>query len=515
MRLSDLIAGLDDCTVQGDTSVDISGIEFDSRLAGPGILFVAMRGGYTDGHLYVQQARAAGADAAVIESPTSTSMADGFTAVVSTPDSRALLARLATRFYDDPSRAMTVVGVTGTDGKTTTSHFIEAMCRHAGRATGLIGTVAVRIGADTVLHETRQTTPESLHLQRYLAEMRERGVDLAVVEATSHALELHRLDGCEFDIGVITNVTHEHLDFHGTIENYRRAKGGLLRRVAAARTAGKLGIAVINADDEGARSVEPDAAGCVLIRYSTRSSPDAVVSAAQIEPHPAGSRFILRSPDGSYPAAIHLPGAYNVANAVAAAATGVALELPPDTIVAGIGSLTAVPGRMETVDEGQPFAVIVDYAHTPDAIRSVLREARKLAVGRVLVVVGSAGERDRAKRAIQGAVAVTDADFAVFTSEDPRFEDPDAIIADIEAGAVEAGGRRGVDFECIEDRHRAIAVALERAAVGDVVVLAGKGHERSMIYGSEKRPWNESAVARELLRQLGYRGIDFVGGSAQ
>lgn len=513
MRLRDLTAGLQSCEVQGDDGTEIRAIEFDSRLIVPGSLFVALRGGYTDGHLFLRQAHEAGAVAAVVEATASRAATDGFAALVTTPDSRALLAQLATRFYREPSSAMTVVGVTGTDGKTTTSHFIEAMCRHAGRSTGLIGTVVVRIGADTNLHESRQTTPESLHIQRFLAEMRDHGVDLAVVEATSHGLELHRLDGCQFDIGVVTNVTHEHLDFHGSVENYRRAKGGLLRRVSAARAAGKLGIAVVNADDEGALSLLPDAGDSTVMLYSTGPDFVADVSAEQIEPHPTGSRFVLRTLAGTHPAAINLPGAYNVANAVAAAAAGVALGLPLDVIAAGIGSLEAVPGRMETVDAGQPFAVIVDYAHTPDAIRSVLREARKLAAGRVMVVFGSAGERDRAKRQIQGAVAVTDADFAVFTSEDPRFEDPDAIIADIAAGAVGTGGRRGVDFDCIEDRRQAIAEVLERARPGDVVVLAGKGHERSMIYGSDKRPWDEPAVALELLHHAGYRRQDTTGGS--
>ena len=513
MRLVDLTAGLNACEVRGDAGIDVASIEFDSRQVEQGALFVALRGGYTDGHRFLQQARAAGAVAAVVELSTEDADFDGFHAVVMTPDSRALLAQLATRFYGEPSQAMTVVGVTGTDGKTTTSHFIEAMCRYAGHSTGLIGTVAVRIGADTDLHESRQTTPESLHIQRYLSEMREQGVDLAVVEATSHGLELHRLDGCAFDIGVVTNVTHEHLDFHGSIDNYRRAKAGLLRRVSAARQSNKLGIVVVNADDEGACSLVPDAGDCPVIYYSTHSGARADVSAVRIDANAAGSRFVLHASGSEHPAAIQLPGAYNVSNAVAAAATGVALGLPLDVITAGIGSLAAVPGRMETVDAGQPFAVIVDYAHTPDAIRSVLQEARKVAAGRVLVVLGSAGERDRAKRSIQGAVAVTDADFAVFTSEDPRYEDPEAIIADIAAGAVEAGGRRDVDFECIEDRRQAIAAVLERARAGDVVVLAGKGHERSMIYGSDKRPWNETLVAHELLREHGYRRQEIAGGS--
>jgi UDP-N-acetylmuramoyl-L-alanyl-D-glutamate--2,6-diaminopimelate ligase len=503
VRVADLVAGLSGCELRGDPDTDISAIEYDSRLIVPGALFAALRGGYTDGHRYLDQARGRGAVAALVEAGSDADLS-AYRAAIVADDTRARLADVASRFYAFPSRSMTVVGVTGTDGKTTTCHFIETLCRHAGRQTGLIGTVAVRIGADQELHESRQTTPESLHVQRYLAEMRERSVDLAVVEATSHGLELHRLDGCEFDIGVVTNVTHEHLDFHGTIENYRRAKGGLFRRVARARAHGKLGVAVINADDEGARSLEPDSAGCDILRYSLAGVARADVRASRVDSRSDGSTFDLSLPGGNWTASIRLPGAYNVANALAAAAVGVALELPGDLIAAGLGTLDSVPGRMQTVDAGQPFAVIVDYAHTPDAIRSVLREARSLARGRLLVLFGSAGERDRVKRPIQGAVGVTDADFAVFTSEDPRFEDPYAILADIARGASEAGGRAGVDFECIEDRRAAIAAILARAVAGDVVVLAGKGHERSMIYGSEKRPWDEAAVARETLFELGF-----------
>jgi UDP-N-acetylmuramoyl-L-alanyl-D-glutamate--2,6-diaminopimelate ligase len=505
MLATQVLSGLHPMRIQGDPSIDISSIEFDSRLTTPGSMFVALRGGYIDGHTFLPMARANGAVAAIVEPDTSPSLVAGYALVVEINGTRAALAVLAANFFANPSRDLTVIGVTGTDGKTTTSHFIEAICRSTGTRTGLIGTVEVRIGPDEDLHESRQTTPESLLVQHYLAQMRDAGVTTAVIEATSHGLELHRLDGVEFDIGVVTNVTREHLDFHGTVEQYRIAKGGLFRRVNAAKQFGKRGIAIVNLDDEGATSLERFAGDATIIRYSAAGHPAADVQAAAIRTDSRGADFRLTTRSDSTAVRIHLPGAYNVANALAAASAGVALGLEPEAIARGLASLQSVPGRMESVDEGQPFAVIVDYAHTPEAIRSVLSEARRLTRTKLLIVFGSAGERDVGKRSEQGAIAVTAADFAVFTSEDPRFEDPDAIIADIAAGAREAGGRAGVDFECIEDRRRAIGRALERATAGDVVILAGKGHERSMIYGSDKRPWHEANVARELLHSLGYR----------
>lgn len=429
----------------------------------------------------------------------------GWPAWIEVADTRATLAPLAAEFYRHPTDSMTVIGVTGTDGKTTTCHLIEAMLRQNDHRTGLIGTVEVRIAGEVELHETRQTTPESLIVQRFLADMRDRKVDTAIVEATSHGLVLHRIDGCAIDIGVVTNITHEHLDFHGSVDAYRAAKALLLQRVDEGRANGRLGIVVLNADDPGARSIAARAGDSRIIWYSAASSLMADIRAANIEAHPDGTAFELETPAGSATVDLALPGRYNVSNALAAAGVGHGLGLAPDEIRRGLMALESVPGRMQTVDEGQPFSVVVDYAHTPDAIRSVLRELRPSTRGRLMVLFGSAGERDIEKRGIQGRVAIEDADFAVFSSEDPRFEDPDAIIAAIASGAAEAGGRRGVDFECIEDRHDAIVAILRRAQPGDVVLLAGKGHEKSMIYGSEKRPWDEAEAAASALRSIGYR----------
>jgi len=506
IRLSELANGLAITGIVGDAAIPIRALAFDSRACTPGALFVALRGGYVDGHVFLTDAAAKGAVAAVIEPGSAHTLPAGLQAVIEVEDTRAALAVLATRFYDAPSRAMTVVGVTGTDGKTTTSHMLEAICRAAGWRTGLIGTVTVRIGDQIDQHESRQTTPESLLVQEYLARMRDAGTDVAVLEATSHGLAMHRLDGCEFDIGVVTNITHEHLDFHGTLENYRSAKGQLFTKVAKARQYGKLGVAVINRDDPGAMDVLRFTEGCEQLFYSSASG-DAPVSASDVETIGA-TTFGLTTPTGSAPVRLNLPGRYNVENALAAAGAAHALGLEVDAIARGLESLRAVPGRMELIDEGQPFQVIIDYAHTPEALRTVLREARRFGTGRLMTLFGSAGERDVAKRTLQGAVAIELADFAIFTSEDPRFEDPEAILEAIAAGASEAGGQAGVHFLCIEDRREAIAALITRAQPGDVLVLAGNGHEHSMIYGAELRPWSDSDVARELLRAASYRRTD-------
>lgn len=502
--IAEVVAGIPSATIHGDSAAAIQSIEFDSRLVEPGGMFVALRGGYTDGHAYLDQARMRGAVAALVERGTVEHLRGEWPTIVEVADTRAALAIVAAEFFGHPSQDLCVIGVTGTDGKTTTSHLIEAMLRHAGRRTGLIGTVEVRIAGEVDLHESRQTTPESLVIQRILASMRDREVDTAILEATSHGLVMHRLDSCAFDVGVVTNITHEHLDFHGSVEAYREAKAMLLDNVARDKQRGRRGALVLNKDDEGARSIAAHGRGCEMLWYSMDPASDAEFRASQIEFGTNGQQFTLHSPMGETRISLALPGRYNVANALAAATVGHALGLSLRQIAEGLESLDAVPGRMQAVDEGQPFSVIVDYAHTPDAIKSVLTVLRDATPGRLMVLFGSAGERDIDKRSIQGRVAIEYSDFAIFSSEDPRFEDPMVIIDAIADGAMQAGGRRGVDFECIEDRRTAIATILQAAKAGDVVVLAGKGHEKSMIYGSEKRPWDEAEVAADILRKLGY-----------
>ena len=499
--LADLLTGIPITRLAGDLTVPITRICYDSRLAGPQSLFVALRGSYTDGHHYLAEARARGATAGLVESWEPEVAC--FPAVAQVPDTRAALAPLAARFFGYPGASLKIVGVTGTDGKTTTGYLIEVMLRASGYRTGMLGTIAIRLGDQVIEHDSRQTTPESLEVQRLLADMRSARVDWAVLEATSHGLVLPRLDCCPFDIGVVTNITQEHLEFHGTIEAYRQAKARLLERVdAAANRPGPHGV-VLNADDEGARSIASAAGSAPVIWFSSRGA-DADLTATDIEIAGDGTRFRLETPTGAADVHLSLIGQFNVDNALAAAGVGHLIGLSPAEIAAGLGSLDGVPGRLRRVVAGQPFEVIVDYAHTPESLEKTLRLVRGLVSGRVIAVFGSAGERDRVKRPLQGRVGARFADIAIFTSEDPRCEDPEAIIAEIAAGAKAAGAVGGSDYLCIEDRRAAIRAAIERARPGDAVVLAGKGHERCMIYGVERRPWNEAGEAMSALREIGY-----------
>lgn len=487
----------------GDLDLPITEVCYDSRQALPGALFVALRGSYTDGHRYLGDARRRGAVAALVEEWSDA--LDEYPAAAQVVDTRAALARVAAAFFQHPSNDLGVIGVTGTDGKSTTTFLIDAMLRAAGYRTGLVGTVAVRVGDRVVEHDTRQTTPESLDLQRLLANMRREGVEWAVLEATSHGLAMHRLDCCAFDLAVVTNITHEHLDFHGTIEAYRRAKARLLEFVAQRDDLRpyRRGV-VLNAGDEGARSIAAYAGSAPVIWFGVDAT-EAEIRAQNIRPHSAGIDFELVTPTGSALVRLKLLGRFNVENALAAAAAGYLLGLTAEQIAGGLESLDHVPGRLRRIDAGQPFTVIVDYAHTPEALQRVLELVRELVPGRLITVFGSAGERDRAKRPLQGAIAARLADFSVFTSEDPRFEDPEQIIDEIAEGARGAGAVEGRDFLRIEDRSQAIREALRRATPGDAVLLLGKGHERCIIYGSERRPWDESAEALSALAELGYR----------
>lgn len=497
---AELIDGLPVSQLEGDAALAVSHVCYDSREAVPGSLFVALRGGYTDGHRYLEDARRRGALAALVE--TWDPALDAYTAAAQVDDSRAALPIVSARHYDYPSESLGMVGITGTDGKTTTSYMVDAILRHSGLRTGLIGTVAVRIADEIVEHDTRQTTPESLEVQRLLAQMRFAAVDWAILEATSHGLALHRLDECGFDVGVVTNITHEHLEFHRTIAEYRRAKAMLLRKVAAGRRGRARGV-VLNADDEGARSVA-DAAGNAPTVWFSSSRATAEIRAADIEARADGTRFGLTTPRGSAEVSLQLIGRFNVDNALAAAGVGHLIGLGPAAIARGLESLAGVPGRLRRVDLGQPFTVLVDYAHTPDSLEKTLRLVRGLVSGPVVAVFGSAGERDRTKRPLQGAVSARLADFSIFTSEDPRFEDPDTIIAEIAAGAEATGAVDGHDYLQIEDRRLAIREALRRAQPGGAVVLAGKGHEQCMIYGAERRPWDETTEAIRALEERGY-----------
>jgi UDP-N-acetylmuramoyl-L-alanyl-D-glutamate--2,6-diaminopimelate ligase len=495
VTVRDLARAIPGAALIGDAATVVQGVTYDSRLVNRGDLFAALRGADFDGHAFVSDAETRGAAALLVESS-----ADSLLTQIKVTNTRAALAALSAAFFDHPSRHLGVIGVTGTDGKTTTAHLIDHVLRATGHKTGMVGTVVVRIGDQSEMHATRQTTPESSEIQSYLRQMVDDSVDWAILEATSHGLAMHRLDHVDFRIGAVTNITHEHLDYHGHVENYRRAKAILLERVAA-----HGGVAVINADDPGARAVLPFARGARVVRYSMVGGA-ADVRAVDIQYGTTETRFRLETGSGDgEPIALPYIGEFNVANAICAASVALAAGLELPTIASALGTAPAVPGRMAVVKAGQPFGVVVDYAHTPDSLRKVLVLLRGLhPAGRLIAVFGSAGERDVEKRPLQGQVSAQLADISVITSEDPRFEDPDGIIAQIATGARVAGAKDEVTLFCRTDRREAIQLAFELAGPGDCVLLAGKGHEASIIWGRDKRPWDEAGVARELLLEAGY-----------
>jgi UDP-N-acetylmuramoyl-L-alanyl-D-glutamate--2,6-diaminopimelate ligase len=490
-----LAAVIPGARVLGDATAPVTGIEYDSRAVHPGDLFAALRGADFDGHHFVAEAEAHGAGAVLVEELASSALPQ-----VKVHDSRAALAAVSAAFFGSPSRDIDVIGITGTDGKTTTTYLADHILRSADRTTGLVGTVAIRLAGVEVLHSTRQTTPESSDIQRYLRQMVDASTQWAILEATSHGLAMHRLDHVHFRIGAVTNITHEHLDFHGTVDAYRLAKALLLERVAA-----NHGVAIVNVDDAGARSILSHADGADLVRFSARGA-DAELRAHAIQSTETGSEFDVEGDTwGSARVSLPLIGEFNVANALCALAISLAAGVELERAAAALKDAPSVPGRMERIDVGQPFSVVVDYAHTPESLRKVLHILARLHPrGRLIAVFGSAGERDREKRSIQGAVAARLAEVIVVTSEDPRNEDADEIISEIASGAEAEGAEPGQRLFCRTDRRDAIRLALELAGPGDCVLLAGKGHEGSIIWGRVKVPWNEAGVAAEILAELGY-----------
>jgi len=486
-----LLDALHDKTVLGTLPASVTGVTYDSRKVVPGTLFVAVPGLRQDGRRYVGEALQRGAAAVVLEGADL--LAGSATGRIVVGSSREALARLADAYFGHPSRALTVVGITGTNGKTTTSLLVDALLRRAGRTTGLIGTIEYRIAAE--VRPAGQTTPEAVELQSLLAEMGERGVTAVAMEVSSHALALHRVDGVEFDVAVFTNLTQDHLDFHLTFEAYRAAKARLFSLLAAGGK--RRRIAVINADDPAGRSM---VAGLGLPTLTFGLGGPTDVRPRRFVSGIDGIRMDVETPRGALEIRSPLVGEHNVMNLLGAVAVGVALEMDTEAVASALGSVHSVPGRFERVEAGQPFLVIVDYAHTPDALERVLTTARRL-VGpgaRLAVVFGCGGDRDRGKRPLMGGIAARLADRVWVTSDNPRSEVPEAIIAEIVVG-IPPGLDRHVT---IADRKAAIRSALTWGRAGDVVVLAGKGHETYQIIGSAVLPFDDRQVARAILAEL-------------
>lgn len=506
MLLSQLLNELPSAVRRGESEAQITGLAYDSRLVEPGFLFIAIRGAHADGHDYIPEALARGAAAVVAEAGRPLELP---VPLVQVPDPHAALAHLAAAFHEHPARQLLVVGVTGTDGKTTTTFLTSSVLEAMGHTTALFGTVDFKIGPRRWANTSRQTTPESLEVQSFLRQAVEAGCTAAVLESSSHGLALNRLEHCEYDVAVLTNVTHEHLELHGTVEAYRLAKARLFEMLSAAQKAGPggqlrpgKGIGVVNLDDPHAQLYTSRTPG-ELWTYALRH-PAARLRAVEVVPGPAGTTFTAETPAGPLPIALRLPGLFNVYNALAAAGVGLALGAAPEQVAHGLAAVEGVTGRMQRIDEGQPFTVLVDYAHTPEAFETVMSMLRPVVAGRMIAVFGSAGERDREKRPMQGEIAARYCELLVITDEDPRREDREAILDEIAAGARRLGKVRGVDYLGIADRREAIRTALERARPGDLVLLLGKGHEGCIFYADSALPWDEAAVAHELLREMGF-----------
>ncbi len=467
---------------------EVTALAYDSRRVVPGTLFFAVPGDHVDGHRFARDAAAAGAIGVVAEREL-----DGLTIPQLVVDrTRRALANAADAWFDRPSERLQVIGITGTDGKTTTSFLAVELLRGAGRRPGMIGTVAADVGDERRPNDDRNTTPESLELQELLAEMVAAGNDSVVMEATSHGLALERTRNCRFDVGVMTTVTSEHLEFHGSLEAYHAAKARLFEEAP---------LAILNADEPTFEYFRERARDRFLT-YAIDA--DADLRARDLVSDADGSRFTLHAPSWSGEIRLPMPGRYNVSNALAALAIGQAEGVDLALAATALAHTAGVPGRMERIDAGQPFGVVVDYAHTADSLAKVLRTLRPITRKRLIVVFGSAGERDRTKRPAMGRAAAELADLAVVTDEDPRLEDPRVINEQIADGAREAGAVDGESLVVIDDRTAAIRHAIEAAGEGDVILLAGKGHEASIFYDTRKLPWDDRRVAREALAAAGW-----------
>jgi UDP-N-acetylmuramoyl-L-alanyl-D-glutamate--2,6-diaminopimelate ligase len=503
MELATLLAALEQAPKHIHSSDElnihssITALAYDSRKVIEGSLFIAVPGTHTDGQRFLGEAARQGAIAALGEALQGQSTPLPYVEVA---DVRIALANLACAFYEYPAAHLCTIGVTGTDGKTTTSNLISHLLEATGHRTGLMTTANFKLGGQEWENTTRQSTLEALEIQQMLRQCLDAGVTHAVIEATSHGLELQRVRGCNFDIGVVTNITHEHLDFHKTLAAYRRAKARLFEMLDPQRDKGigSRPVAILNRDDSSYEILKPY---CRVPILDYGIDTPASVRAVDLQLSANSTSFRVIFPDAECYVETPLVGRFNVSNCLAAITTAYSQGISPVDIAQGLATVKGVAGRMESIDEGQSFSVVVDYAHTPDSLTKVLRTLRPVTQGKLLVVFGSAGERDIQKRPIMGRIAAEMTDFFVITDEDPRDEDREQILREIASGAKTLGKREGKDFLCIADRRAAIEIALKRATAGDTVLLAGKGHEQSIIIGREKLPWDDRRVAREVLRE--------------
>ncbi|MCI3194422.1 UDP-N-acetylmuramoyl-L-alanyl-D-glutamate--2,6-diaminopimelate ligase [Bacillus sp. HU-1818] len=465
---------------------DITSIEMDSREVKTGSLFVCVKGYTVDGHDFAQKAVENGASAIVAERELDVSVP-----VTIVRNSQRALSVLSDAFYGQPTKQLQLIGITGTNGKTSTSHMVDEILKKAGKRTGLIGTMYIKIDEETF--PVKNTTPESVTLQKTFKKMNDKHVDTAIMEVSSHALSMGRVHGCDYDIAVFTNLTQDHLDYHKTMDEYRQAKSLLFSQLGGAFNHEKPKRAILNADDEASAYYEKVTAAHIST-YGIKN--DADVMAKHIKTTAQGTSFELVTNKGTKPITISLVGQFNVYNVLAAVATCIAAGIPFETVAEAVEELHAVRGRFELVNKNQEFPVIVDYAHTPDSLENVLKTCKDMTEGKVFVVVGCGGDRDKTKRPKMAKIAVQLADEPIFTSDNPRSEDPLAILRDMEAGV------ENEYYHSIANREQAIFFAIANARKGDVVLIAGKGHETYQQIGAETFDFDDAEVAARAIVEL-------------
>jgi len=484
MKLQKLLESLHAIVPYKGENPEITSIENDNRKVQKGSLFICIKGYTVDGHDFAESAVKNGAVAILAERPL-----DLEVPVLLVNDTTRAMAVLADAFYGQPTKSLHLIGITGTNGKTTTSHLIEKIFADAGEKTGLIGTMYTKIADKTM--ETKNTTPESLTLQKTFKQMVDAGVNTAVMEVSSHALDLGRVHGCDYNVAVFTNLTQDHLDYHQTMEEYKRTKSLLFAQLGNTFDLNMPKFAVLNADDTAAEMYSRSTAAHV-VTYGIEQEAD--IKAKNIQMTPKGTVFDLEIKGVSYPIRMQLIGKFSVYNVLASITTALVSGLKIEQIIQSIESVEGVAGRFELVNAGQDFTVIVDYAHTPDSLENVLKTIQHFAEKKVFVIVGCGGDRDRTKRPIMAQIACKFATDPILTSDNPRSEDPVDILNDMEAGV------QGENYQVIPDRRKAIFTAVSQASPGDVILIAGKGHETYQIIGKEVLDFDDRLVAREAIK---------------